>query len=171
MADLITKRCANVVTLINIVFGSMAILYTINQSYRYAAIFILLAVMMDGMDGRIARRFDATSELGRELDSLCDLVSFGVAPAVLIYAQVLSYRSGYESLVLTVFYIACGCFRLARFNVLRDEHFFMGVPITIAGALMAMLSLSYGHLSQTLIMIGMVLLSFLMISKLRIKKI
>lgn len=170
MADLITKRCANVVTLINIVFGSLSILYTINESYRYAAIFILLAVMMDGMDGRIARRFDATSELGRELDSLCDLVSFGVAPAVLIYAQVLSSRAGYESLLFSVFYIACGCFRLARFNVLRDDHYFMGVPITIAGALMAVLSLLAGRLNGTVIMLGMVLLSFLMISKLRIKK-
>jgi len=171
LADLITKRCANVVTLINIIFGSLSILYTINQSYRFAAIFILLAVMMDGMDGRIARRFDATSELGRELDSLCDLVSFGVAPAVLIYAQVLSYLPGYESLILTVFYITCGCFRLARFNVLRDDHHFMGVPITIAGALMAALSLLAGRLNGNVIMIGMVLLSFLMISKLRIKKI
>lgn len=171
MADLITKRCANVVTLINIVFGSLSILYTINESYRYAAIFILLAVMMDGMDGRIARRFDATSELGRELDSLCDLVSFGVAPAVLIYAQVLSSRADYEGLLFSVFYIACGCFRLARFNVLRDNHYFMGVPITIAGALMAVLSLLAGRLNGTVIMLGMVLLSFLMISKLRIKKI
>ncbi len=171
MADLITKRCANVVTLINIVFGSMSILYTINQSYRYAAIFILLAVMMDGMDGRIARRFDATSELGRELDSLCDLVSFGVAPAVLLYAQVLSYSAGYESLIIAVFYIACGCFRLARFNVLRDDKHFMGVPITIAGLLMAILSLLAARIDPTVIMIGMVLLSFLMISKLRLKKI
>lgn len=171
MADLITKRCANVVTLINIVFGSLSILCTINEDYRLAAVFILLAVMMDGMDGRIARRFDATSELGRELDSLCDLVSFGVAPAVLLYAQMLNSGTGYTGLILPVFYIACGCFRLARFNVLRDDHYFMGVPITIAGALMAVLSLLAVHLNPTIIMIGMVLLSFLMISKTRIKKI
>lgn len=171
MADLITKRCANVITLLNIIFGSISILSTINQNYRYAAIFILLAVLMDGMDGRIARRFDATSELGRELDSLSDLVSFGVAPAMLIYAQVLSYRPGYEGLLLTVFYIACGCFRLARFNVLRDDHHFTGVPITIAGAIMAVLSICSGRLGPIFIIAGMVLLSFLMISTLRIRKI
>lgn len=171
MADLITKRCANAVTLINIICGSISILYTINGNYRYSALFILLAVMMDGMDGRIARRFDATSELGRELDSLCDLVSFGVAPAVLLYAQMLAEGTGYAGLILPVFYIACGCFRLARFNVLRDDHFFMGVPITIAGAVMAVLSLLASHLNPTIIMIGMALLSFLMISKLRIKKV
>ncbi|MDO4540407.1 MAG: CDP-alcohol phosphatidyltransferase family protein, partial [Syntrophomonadaceae bacterium] len=68
---------ANYITLFNIIFGCLSLLCTLDARFDLAAIFIFLAVMMDTTDGRVARRLDIMSELGRELDSLCDLVSFG----------------------------------------------------------------------------------------------
>ena len=89
MLDSINKRCANAITLINIFFGSLSLVYTLDREFKWAALFIFLAVLMDGLDGRVARKLEISSEMGRELDSLCDLVSFGVAPALLIYTQIL----------------------------------------------------------------------------------
>ncbi len=101
MASLVTKRFANFITFLNIMFGSTAILYTINGNYKLAALLILAAVVMDGLDGRVARRLQTSSDLGKELDSLCDIVSFGVAPAVLLYSQVLA--GNYVFIGLAVF--------------------------------------------------------------------
>ncbi|WP_242848943.1 CDP-diacylglycerol--serine O-phosphatidyltransferase [Syntrophomonas palmitatica] len=125
---------------------------------------------MDGMDGRIARRFNSTSEFGRELDSLCDLVSFGVAPAVLLYAQVLDYHTGWLGLLAAVFYIGCGAYRLARFNVLKIDDYFVGIPITLAGALMAFVSIGAQTLGFIFTIISLLIVSFLMISTIRIPK-
>ncbi len=170
MVSLLTSRGANIVTLANLVFGSISLICTINDDFRLAAIFILAAVIMDGIDGRIARRFNSTSEIGRELDSLCDLVSFGVAPAVLLYAQVLAGHTGLVGLLAAVFYIGCGAYRLARFNVLRIEEFFMGIPITLAGALMALLSMGSQSLGFMFTVIALAVVSLLMISRIRIPK-
>ena len=120
-------------TLLNIIFGSLSLVYTLNNEYSTAAIFILLAVLMDSLDGRIARKLDISSQFGKELDSLCDLVSFGVAPSLLVYSQVLDPYVYSLGLVAAILYIVCGAFRLARFNVLNMSDSFMGIPITMAG--------------------------------------
>jgi CDP-diacylglycerol--serine O-phosphatidyltransferase len=171
LQNLVNKSFANSISLLNVVFGSLSILYTLQGDYYLAAISILLAVIMDGMDGRVARRLDAISELGKQLDSLCDVISFGLAPALLIYAQVLQaydYRLG---LLLFLFYIICATYRLARFNVLNITDYFLGIPITLAGILMACMSLQADHIPANGAGMITFVLSVLMVSNLKVKKI
>ncbi len=170
MLDLMTKTFANVVTLLNIIFGSLSLIYTLNNDYRTAAILILVAVVMDGLDGRVARRLDAESEMGKELDSLCDLVSFGVAPAILLYSQVLYQHFTVLSLLVTLLFIVCGALRLARFNILNITEYFVGIPITLAGLLLAFISLIAAWLPPILIMILVFVLALLMVSNIKVPK-
>ena len=137
-----------------------------------AAFFILIAVFMDGADGKIARRLDACSEIGKELDSLCDLVSFGVAPALLIYSQLLSFYPVIGLIVAMVF-IMCGTYRLARFNVLNISDHFVGLPITFAGLATALISIALSHhlIPSFLVLLLMFALAGLMVSRVMIPKI
>ncbi|MDD3364790.1 MAG: CDP-diacylglycerol--serine O-phosphatidyltransferase [Syntrophomonas sp.] len=170
MLDFVNKSCANTVTLVNIVFGSLSLVSTLHGNYQSAAIFILLAVVMDGLDGRIARKFGIISDMGKQLDSLCDLVSFGVAPAILLYTQVL-YSLPYSlGLIAAIFYIMCGAFRLARFNVLNISGYFVGIPITLAGAFLAPVSWFANDLPDYLIMATVVFLSVMMVSTVKVRK-
>lgn len=171
MRDFMSKRTANTVTLINLVFGSLSLVSTLNNNHLLAAMYILAAVVMDGLDGRIARRLGASSDMGKELDSLCDLVSFGVAPALLLYSQVLYQFPAYLGLVAVVLYINCGAFRLARFNVLNIEDYFVGVPITLAGIILALISIGANHLHPLLVLILILFLAFMMVSKVKVRKI
>ncbi len=170
MLDYLNKGCANTVTLLNVVFGSLSLVYTLNQEYSTAAIFILVAVLMDSLDGRIARRLDISSQFGKELDSLCDLVSFGVAPALLVYAQVLNPYVYSLGLITAILYIVCGAFRLARFNVLNLSGAFMGIPITLAGAIVAVLSFFSASMSATLVLLVLLFLAVMMVSKIKVPK-
>ena len=92
---------ANIIILSNITFGTLSLLHSIRGHYTTAAAFILIVVFLDGMDGRVARRLSVSSELGKQLDSLCDLVFFGVAPAFLIYLQYTVVYSFEFGVVLT----------------------------------------------------------------------
>jgi len=165
-----SKSSANTVTLINILFGSLSLVGTLHGNYKAAAVFILMAVVMDGMDGRIARKFGVSSEMGKELDSLCDLVSFGVAPALLLYSQVLLIFPYLLGLIAAIFYIMCGAFRLARFNVLNIKEYFVGIPITLAGTVLAFVSLLAYFIPEYLIFITVIFLSFMMISNIKVRK-
>ena len=169
--DLISKSFANMLTLMNLVFGSMAIISVLHLNYTGAVIYILLAAFMDGMDGKIARRLGVASELGKELDSLCDLVSFGVAPAVLLYSQVFLDSYPMLGLVAVLFYIICGALRLARFNVLNISEYFLGLPITLAGFLLAIVSLFASIIYPVIILLSVVFLSIMMISNIKINKV
>ncbi|MGS0764577.1 CDP-diacylglycerol--serine O-phosphatidyltransferase [Syntrophomonas curvata] len=170
MADLVTKRFANFITLLNIVFGSTSIIYTMSKDYKAAALLILMAALMDGLDGKVARRLQTSSDLGRELDSLCDMVSFGVAPAVLLYSQVLLDPYNHLGLLIALLFIICGAYRLARFNALNLSGYFLGLPITIAGGILALLSLAAGYLHPFAVLMLLPVLSLFMISTVRIPK-
>ncbi len=170
MQNLMDKS-ANIITLINIIFGSLALIQTMESNYVIAAIFILCAVFMDGIDGRVARKFGVMSDIGKQLDSLCDLVSFGVAPAILIYAQLLYDLPLLLGVVAALIYIMCGAFRLARFNVLNISDHFIGLPITMAGFLMALLSLLAAGINGYLALVLMLFLSYMMVSNFKIPKI
>lgn len=102
---------------------------------------IILSVLMDSMDGKVARKLSVSTDFGRELDSLCDVVSFGVAPAILTYKVLLEGHMGFWGVLLAAAFALCGAVRLARFNVLNITTHFVGVPITFAGGLMALLVL------------------------------
>lgn len=171
MADLITKRFANFITFLNIILGSTSIVYTMNKDYKMAAIFILLAALMDSLDGKVARRLQTSSDLGRELDSLCDIVSFGVAPAILVYAQVLIEPYHNLGLAMALLFIICGAYRLARFNIMNLNGYFLGLPITGAGGIVALLSLTTVCLHPVIILLLLLALSLFMISSIRIPKI
>jgi CDP-diacylglycerol---serine O-phosphatidyltransferase len=171
LRDFVSKRTANTVTLINLIFGSLSLIATLNDNYDLAAMYILASVVMDGLDGRIARRLGVISDMGKELDSLCDLVSFGVAPALLLYSQVLHTFPSLLGLVAAVLYINCGAFRLARFNVLNIKEYFVGIPITLAGGLLALVSLGAAHLPPYVILGAVLFLAFMMISNIRVRKI
>ncbi len=170
MLNFLNKSCANTITLMNIIFGSFSLICTVHGDFTNAAIFIILAVVMDGLDGKVARKLDIMSLFGKELDSLCDLVSFGVAPAILIYMQVLDPFVYSMGIIVAVFYIVCGAFRLARFNVLNISDFFVGIPITLAGSLVALVSLLAAWLPGTLILVIILLLAILMISNFKVPK-
>jgi CDP-diacylglycerol--serine O-phosphatidyltransferase len=170
LLELLNKSYANTITLLNIIFGTLSLISTMRGDFNTAAIFILLAVLMDGLDGKVARRLDIMSQLGKELDSLCDLVSFGVAPALLIYAQVLDPYIFSLGVIAAVLYIVCGAFRLARFNVLNISDYFVGIPITMAGAIVAVISLLAAWLPSTLILAILLLLAIMMVSNFKVPK-
>lgn len=124
--------------------GFYSIIAAFNASYSNASIAILIAMVLDGFDGRVARMTNTTSEFGAEYDSMSDMVSFGVAPAFLVYAWSLSSMSvvnyGYLGWVSAFFYTACCGLRLARFNVQvgkADKRFFQGLACPSAAALIA----------------------------------
>ncbi|SMC55725.1 CDP-diacylglycerol--serine O-phosphatidyltransferase [Sporomusa malonica] len=128
----------NILTALNIVLGMFAIIYTFHGEFTYAALFIVAALVADGLDGRVARYFGVSSEFGKELDSLCDLVSFGVAPAILAYAFMLK-DFGITGCFIAAAFATCGALRLARFNVNTStvKGYFMGLPIPTAGCVVA----------------------------------
>ena len=127
----------NILTALNLVLGMFAILLTFQGSFTYAALFVVAAMVADGLDGRVARYFGVSSDFGKELDSLCDLVSFGVAPAIMAYAFFLKDFTG--GTLIAAAFATCGALRLARFNVntSKVKGYFMGLPIPAAGCVIA----------------------------------
>jgi CDP-diacylglycerol--serine O-phosphatidyltransferase len=128
----------NALTASNLVLGVFSIISTLHNDYTAAALFIVAALIADGLDGRVARFFNASSEFGKELDSLCDLASFGVAPAILAYSFLLK-DFGLMGYIIAAFFAVCGALRLARFNVNTSivKGFFMGLPIPAGGCAVA----------------------------------
>ncbi|ABZ85081.1 cdp-diacylglycerol--serine o-phosphatidyltransferase [Heliomicrobium modesticaldum Ice1] len=160
----------NAFTLTNLLLGILSIIYTMDQNYSMSAIMILLAAILDGMDGRVARKLEVSSAFGKELDSLSDLVSFGVAPAILIYAAHLEVPYQYFGLAIAIIFALCGAIRLARFNILNITTHFLGIPITVAGPLMAIFSLAGNRLPTLFFPVAMLLLAGLMVSNLKVPK-
>ncbi|ATD55818.1 CDP-diacylglycerol--serine O-phosphatidyltransferase [Clostridium chauvoei] len=170
------KSCIpNIFTFINLSCGIISILCTFDKNYLLACIFILIAGLVDRYDGRVARWLDVSSDLGKELDSLADLVSFGVAPSILVF---ISYElikvgpAGIIGLVVLLTFPICGAFRLARYNATDFDGTFRGIPITIAGAFIALFILLTLNLTINVwIMIALMLSgSYLMVSTFEIKK-
>jgi CDP-diacylglycerol---serine O-phosphatidyltransferase len=150
------------------------------QQLYQAALAIFFAMLFDGFDGRVARMTKTQSEFGVQLDSLADVISFGAAPALLVYKWALA-PLGFVGLFIAFAYAACGALRLARFNVLAQRgekgssRFFMGLPIPLAaGAIVALVIAHYRQFGSTTdaathvpIAVVVVLLSFLMVSTVR----
>lgn len=160
----------NVLTGANLVVGMFAVLYSIQGRFVTGAVLILVAAILDRFDGKLARKLGSNSEFGKELDSLADLVSFGVAPALTAYLWKLN-DLGTAGVLLMVLFVLCGALRLARFNVMNVTGYFMGVPITIAGSLVAIIVLTAGKTSVFVSAALVFLLAVLMISSIRIPKI
>jgi CDP-diacylglycerol--serine O-phosphatidyltransferase len=135
----------NLITLLALCLGLTAIRMAIEGRYDYAVAAIVIAAVLDGLDGRVARLLQSTSRFGAELDSLADFVSFGVAPAMVLYVWGLGTLRSVGWIAVLVFAICAGL-RLARFNVMLDDpnrppyaaNFFVGMPAP-AGAIVVML--------------------------------
>lgn len=173
--NMIKKIIPNFMTFSNLSFGVFSILMIIRQNYTIGAIFIIISAIIDRYDGRIANHFDVTSELGKELDSLADMVSFGVAPALLVYYKfnfVDLNNGNIIGICFMLLYIVSGCYRLAKYNITAFDGYFTGVPITVGGLILATYSL-FSPDTLTFTMISMVLLAvlaYLMISKFKLEK-
>jgi CDP-diacylglycerol---serine O-phosphatidyltransferase len=158
----------------NLFCGYLSIWSSIRGTFETAALLIIGAGVLDALDGRVARLTNSTSEFGEEYDSLADLVSFGVAPAVLAYSWGLSdfARLGWMASFL---FVVCGSMRLARFNIqtrVVDKRFFVGLPIPAAAGTLASLVLATPEpLLDRIFMTGLLVLTFvlsyLMISTIR----
>ncbi|MCT4620629.1 MAG: CDP-diacylglycerol--serine O-phosphatidyltransferase [Marinisporobacter sp.] len=166
------KQIPNIFTLLNLVLGILAILSVFRENYTIASVLIILAGIMDRMDGKLARKLDVVSDFGKELDSLCDLISFGVAPAVLIWNLNL-IGIGRIGIGVTLIFVICGTIRLARYNVVDFEGVYKGIPITLCGGLIALMALYSTKCEVNLYVLATVILclSYGMVSdKIRLKK-
>ncbi|MCL6610061.1 MAG: CDP-diacylglycerol--serine O-phosphatidyltransferase [Peptococcaceae bacterium] len=159
----------NILTGANLAVGMVALVYTIEGKYAAGSLLILIAALLDRLDGKVARKMGASSEFGKELDSLADLVSFGVAPAVTAYLWGLK-SLGLAGLLVMVLFVSCGALRLARFNIMNVSGYFLGVPITIAGSLVAAMVLAAGSAHGVAAAVLLVVLSGLMVSSIKLPK-
>ena len=146
----------NLITVIAICAGLSGIRLAFENRFEIAVIMVLIAAFLDGIDGRVARMLKATSRFGAEMDSLADIVYFGAAPALVLYAFLLDRAGAVGWIAALLFAIACGL-RLARFNIQHDDpnrpawraDYFTGVPAP-AGALLVMLPVYLGFLGMPL---------------------
>ena len=167
----------NALTLINICIGLSSIKFALDAKFELSIIAIIFAAIFDTLDGRVARLLKGTSLVGKELDSLADLISFGVAPAFIMYFWLLN-NLGKFGWLLTMIYVVCVALRLARFNVSSNsepswkDNYFEGVPSPAGGILILMplifnlseinlINISY----DIIVPIFFILISFLLISK------
>jgi len=165
----------NLITTGSLFAGFYAIVAAIDGRFHHAAIAILVALVLDGLDGRIARMTHSASNFGVQYDSLADLVSFGVAPALLVYLWALKPYKQF-GWVAAFLFVVCGALRLARFNVQQsylDPRYFNGLPIPAAATLIATAILFYFEIGEWaperhVYTLGMIyLLSFLMVSNIK----
>ena len=130
----------NMLTLIGVCIGLTSIRFALDEKFEFAVIAIIIAAVIDGLDGRIARLIKGTSKVGKELDSLTDKISFGVAPAFIMYFWKLNTLGRFGWLVCLI-YVICVALRLARFNINSNQepswrdNFFEGVPSPAGGIL------------------------------------
>ncbi|MFP3869599.1 MAG: CDP-diacylglycerol--serine O-phosphatidyltransferase [Syntrophobacteria bacterium] len=162
----------NLFTTANLFSGFFGIIATINQNFEIAAVAILVSCLFDILDGKVARFTGSNSRFGVEYDSLADLVSFGVGPALLVYLWALKPfgRLGWAAAFL---FVACGALRLARFNIQVNtvsKRNFVGLPIPAAACMVAttvllFYSMGDGYSSKHFLLLAMTyLLGFLMVS-------
>jgi len=156
-------------TYLNAVFGFLSILHSLEGQFSLAAFYLFLAALMDLCDGRLARVFGTTSCFGMELDSLCDAISFCLAPVILVYCWAPWYVSGWGKLALALF-LCAGLARLARFNLTAHEPqpFFTGVPTPVAAFLVAgMVLFGIGESHPFVVYFLIMAIAYAMISRIR----
>lgn len=169
------SQLANILTILSLFFGFISIILSLSGKLNFAAYSIILSACLDGFDGHVARSRKTSGEFGRELDSLVDVVSFGIAPALLGYIFV--YDKIYLFAILVLFiYLVCAVIRLARYNIApqgTQDVYFHGLPTTVSGGLLASFVLIYnkagirtGNISMLFTFL-VLLLALLMISSVR----
>jgi CDP-diacylglycerol--serine O-phosphatidyltransferase len=123
----------HILTLLNLISGMVAILFAISGEYQIACIFILVAVFFGFIDGKMAKYMKKVSVFGKELDSICDFVSFGVAPLVIAFQTTKNIGQGWIfAVIIYTIFLAAGALRVARFNLKELDHY-EGLPISVNG--------------------------------------
>ncbi|MEU4481462.1 CDP-alcohol phosphatidyltransferase family protein [Micromonospora sp. NPDC023966] len=155
----------NACTLSSLMLGMLAIFLAMQSEVRVAALCLIACVAFDGLDGALARKLNVASPFGAQMDSLADMCSFGLAAPVVVYASLAGSVPPAAAAVACALVAACAAIRLARFNVSpKDGRFFCGVPTTMAAAVLA-LTVAIGLPVSGLVMVGGVtLLAFAMVS-------
>ena len=173
----------SLVTILNGIFGFFSIIYASRNEFSLACFMIFLSMLADGIDGRLARMSKATSSFGGQLDSLCDVISFGVAPAFILI-KVLEFKLQLKTVFIwlaAVAYISCSVIRLARFNVENEEdesaHMsFIGLPTPAAAGVIVSLILLHQKYQDTVPLLNILLyvmpaialgIAILMVSRIR----
>ena len=165
----------NLFTTANLLCGFYSIIIAMKGDYFMAAVPLLIAFILDGLDGRIARFTNTTSKFGAEYDSLSDLIAFGVAPAILVYTWGLTDFGKWGWIAASLFVI-CGALRLARFNVqigIIESKVFNGLPIPAAASVVATGILLYHYLGgegkyhNITILLGVFAIALLMVSSIK----
>lgn len=159
----------SLLTIGNLVLGFIAMVLTYDHYFSTAALMVLIGMVVDAFDGRIARWLRAESSFGRELDSLADICTFGIAPSFLMYVSVLQ-GTGFIGALAAILFPVFGAIRLARYNVqTSSSRYFVGLPITASGGILATLALYRGQISPTEFIMPacMFVLCALMVSKVR----
>jgi CDP-diacylglycerol--serine O-phosphatidyltransferase len=160
----------NAVTVGNMFCGFLAMMYASSDRLEKAVIAILIAILLDGLDGRVARRLNATSKFGLEFDSFSDVVSFGLAPAVMMYHWAFQRSADEFGVAITFIYALCAASRLARFNIASENlKSFTGMPTPAAAAFIVAIvyTAPYQHDSYSFVILATVALliaAYLMVS-------
>ena len=170
---MLLSQLANFVTGLSLACGFLSVIFSLEGHFTFASLTIIIAVALDGLDGQIARLSKTSSEFGKEMDSLTDVISFGIAPSILGYSFI--YRQFQLPAILALlFYLVCSVMRLAKFNITPKEklvNYFYGLPTTASGAVLASFILLYRKYSQVpqplIFLIIVVILSLFMISRVR----
>lgn len=162
----------NFFTALNIFFGMMSIIAASQGKFEKAFLYIVFAFIADGLDGRVARLTNTSSKFGLEFDSLADVVSFGVAPAMFLFFAVGS-DYGRVGALITGLFVVFGAIRLARFNITTNTNepgVFIGLPIPTSAAILTtwvMLTIDYQINLDFIVLAGALVLSILMVSNVR----
>ncbi|MCY8976762.1 CDP-diacylglycerol--serine O-phosphatidyltransferase [Bacillus atrophaeus] len=154
----------SMITIGNFICGLLAIHSLLFHNIHSAVIFIFTGMFLDFFDGMAARKLNAVSDVGRELDSFADLVTFGVAPSMLAYSVSL-YTLSFLGIFCALAYSVCGMIRLSKFNVEQSKlPTFIGMPIPFAGMCLTILSFINNSI---LLVLGTCILSYLMVSRVK----
>ncbi|MGE7024397.1 CDP-diacylglycerol--serine O-phosphatidyltransferase [Solibacillus cecembensis] len=154
------------ITIGNFICGLLAIYSLLFHDIYAAAIFIFVGMLFDFFDGMVARKLNAVSDIGKELDSFADLITFGVAPSILAY-NVALHSLSYIGILCTLTFGICGMIRLSRFNIHQsDSPTFIGMPIPLAGILLVLLSFMSSN-NSIVLALATCGLSYLMVSKVK----
>ncbi|WP_075494586.1 CDP-diacylglycerol--serine O-phosphatidyltransferase [Campylobacter geochelonis] len=164
----------NLFTAASCFFGVLSVVASINASFEKAIIYIFISLLLDGLDGRLARITNTTSKFGIEFDSLADVIAFGVAPAILFY-QTIGHEFARMGVLASGMFVVFGAVRLARFNITTMENepnVFIGLPIPTAAISIAIwinFYLDYGFLKhyEWVYIFAMMVTSLLMVSNIR----
>lgn len=167
------NNLANFLTGLSLACGFISIIFSLESQFTFACWAIVLSVVFDGLDGQVARLNSIPSEFGKQLDSLVDAVSFGIAPSLLGYIFV--YRNfSYLATCALFIYLVCSITRLAKYNITPTEklaNYFSGLPTTASGGLLASFILIYRKYTRLpphfIFLLIVLLLAFLMVSRVR----